>query len=112
MTAGTRVSKLSATTLVDTHAHLELEPLFNDAAQVVERAKSAGIETIITVGIDLEDAVLALEVADRFPDVFACVGFHPHNAQTVGRGSLAELEKLGPAPGFYPRADLPSPARA
>jgi TatD DNase family protein len=98
MTAGNRLPKPTATALTDTHAHLELEPLFKDAAQVVERAKSAGVQTIITVGIDLEDARLALDVAERFPDVFACVGFHPHNARSVGRSGIAEMEQLARHP--------------
>jgi len=98
MTAGTRLSRTSGTVLVDTHAHLELEPLLSDAAQVVERAGFAGVETIITVGIDLEDANLALAVADQFPNVFACVGFHPHNARAVGKAGLAEMEHLAKHP--------------
>jgi TatD DNase family protein len=80
--------------LVDSHAHLELEPLFDDASRIVERATTAGVSTIITVGIDLEDATRALEVADRFPNVFACIGFHPHNARAVGKNSLSEMEQL------------------
>ena len=52
--------------LIDAHAHLELEPLVNDPAGVVERASAAGVAAIVTVGIDLEDAQKALEIVDTF----------------------------------------------
>jgi TatD DNase family protein len=79
--------------LVDSHAHLELEPLVKDPAGVVARASEAGVEAIITVGIDLEDVDRALTIADQFPEVHACVGFHPHNAKGVRENSLAMMEE-------------------
>jgi TatD DNase family protein len=84
--------------LVDSHAHLELEPLVRDPAAVVDRAEQAGIAYIVTVGIDLEDARLALEIADRFSHVFASVGFHPHNAKTATDGTLTAMEELAGHP--------------
>jgi TatD DNase family protein len=84
--------------LIDSHAHLELEPLANDPAAVVERAAAAGVVAIITVGIDVPDVQAALAIADRFDNVFASVGFHPHNAKDVRDGSLAKMEDLASNP--------------
>jgi TatD DNase family protein len=84
--------------VIDSHAHLELEPLANDAAAVVERASIAGVVAIITVGIDLEDAKHALDIAQHFDQVFACVGFHPHNAKDVEDDGLARMEELARQP--------------
>jgi TatD DNase family protein len=84
--------------LVDSHAHLELEPLVFDPAGVVSRAREAGVALIVTVGIDLEDVKRALEIADRFDHVFACVGFHPHNAKDVSDKNLREMENLAAHP--------------
>ncbi|AFM22990.1 TatD family hydrolase [Desulfomonile tiedjei] len=78
--------------LVDTHAHLELDPLFGRCEQVVANAVSAGIVAIVTVGIDLEDVERALNVAERFPHVYACVGFHPHNAKEAAAAGLSQME--------------------
>jgi len=80
--------------LIDSHAHLELEPLYKDADGVVQRARSAGVTAIVTVGIDLEDARRALELAERFEDVFVALGYHPHNAKEVGENTLREMAEL------------------
>jgi len=79
--------------LIDSHAHLELEPLVNDPDGVVARASAAGVSAIVTVGIDLEDVERALEIAERFERVFACVGFHPHNAKDVTADGLSRMEQ-------------------
>lgn len=88
----------SRPTLIDAHAHLELEPLVSDPEAVVARAAAAGVGAIITVGIDLEDVRVALDIADRIGNVFACTGFHPHNAKDVKDGSLQEMEGLARHP--------------
>jgi len=84
--------------LIDSHAHLELEPLAHNPGAVVERAFAAGVSAIITVGIDLEDAKSALDIAEQFDQVFACVGFHPHNAKVVGDDALGKMEELARHP--------------
>jgi TatD DNase family protein len=84
--------------LIDTHAHLELEPLVRDPEGVVSRAFSQGIRGIITVGIDLIDAQAALSIAERFDGVFASLGFHPHNASRIGDGGLEAMERLAGRP--------------
>lgn len=95
-TAGKASSTVS--TIVDSHAHLELEPLVRDPTGVVQRAQEAGVSMIVTVGIDLEDARVALDIVDRFENVFGCVGFHPHNAKAVGDGDLHRMAELARHP--------------
>jgi TatD DNase family protein len=58
--------------VIDTHAHLDL---LEDAAAAVERAREAGVTRILTIGTD--DAI---GLADRFDEVWAVVGYHPHEA--------------------------------
>lgn len=84
--------------LIDSHAHLELEPLVLDYEAVVRRATAAGVVAIVTVGIDLADARMALQIADRCRQVFACVGFHPHNARSASDESFADMESLASHP--------------
>ncbi len=84
--------------LIDSHAHLELEPLVQDSVGVLERAAEAGIIAVITVGTDISDAEKALEIADRFESVFVSMGVHPHNAKEVHEDTFTMMEKLAKNP--------------
>ena len=70
--------------MIDTHAHLDA--LDEDLAEVVARAREAGVTRILTVGM-----AQAVALADRFEDVFAIVGIHPHES---GEGDLDEVRRL------------------
>jgi len=84
--------------LIDTHAHLQLGPLSQDPAGVVGRALSHGINWIISVGLDLEDAKKMLDIIEPFEHTYACIGFHPHNARNISDDSLAEMRWLAQRP--------------
>jgi TatD DNase family protein len=84
--------------LIDSHAHLELEPLVNDPVGVLERATAVGVIAIVSVGIDISDAEKVLELADRFKGVFASLGFHPHNAKDAHDGALSKMKELARRP--------------
>ena len=74
--------------MIDTHAHLDM---LEDADAAVERARSAGVKTILTVGIDRERWRRSLELAARHDDVRAILGIHPHNA--AGDATVDELRE-------------------
>jgi TatD DNase family protein len=64
--------------LFDTHAHLD-QPEFNDdRADVVARARAAGVENIIAVGITATTSAACIEVAAQFDCVYAAVGMQPN----------------------------------
>ena len=66
--------------LIDTHAHIHGKAFDPDRDAVVERMRSAGITTAITVGCDLADTQRAFETAERY-DLRATAGIHPHEAK-------------------------------
>ncbi|MGO8837895.1 MAG: TatD family hydrolase [Limisphaerales bacterium] len=83
-------------TFYDTHAHLDYPDYANDLPEVIERARAAGITKIISIGTDLGSSRRAIKLADRFPGVFAAVGWHPSNALEAPddlRPALRELVK-------------------
>jgi TatD DNase family protein len=84
--------------LIDSHAHLELDPLAQDPEAAVDRARRAGVVAIVTVGIDLEDVRRAVEIADRIDCVYLSVGFHPHNAKDVTDNGLAKMQEYARHP--------------
>ena len=63
--------------LIDTHAHLDFPDFSSDLAEVVERAQRAGVERIISIGTDEAASARAVALAERFPSVYAAVGWHP-----------------------------------
>lgn len=80
--------------LIDSHAHLEMPEFGKDLDEVVQRAKEAGVEYIFTVGTEKKDWNRALEIAHRYPCVYATLGVHPHNAQEIDDRSYPILKKL------------------
>jgi TatD DNase family protein len=80
--------------MVDSHAHLTSSQFDADRPDVLQRAFDAGVSFIINPATDLEDSRRALELAEKYPQVFACVGIHPHEAAKAGDGALAAIEEL------------------
>ena len=67
--------------LIDSHAHLHDRAFGTDRAAVLARARAAGLSAIVTVGTDRPESEAAVALARAEPDVFAAVGFHPHDAK-------------------------------
>ena len=70
----------SVTPFYDTHAHLGYPDFSGDLDAVIARAEAAGIPRLVTVGTDLESSARAVALSERYPAVFAAVGWHPNEA--------------------------------
>ena len=64
-------------TVIDTHAHLCVEAFTRDLPAVLDRAKQAGVEAIVAVGENLEDARQNLALAKRYPAILPAAGLYP-----------------------------------
>lgn len=84
--------------LADTHAHLDLPEIEPDRDAVLGRAREAGVELIINVGIGLENSRQALATARRYPGLRATIGVHPHAAASLKDGDLEALSPLAADP--------------
>lgn len=78
--------------LIDSHTHLD--HCQEDPAWLVADATEAGVGLIIQSGIDLKRSRHSVELAERFPQVYATVGFHPHEAGHLDDAGLAEMEEM------------------
>lgn len=69
--------------LFDSHAHLDFPKFQDDLPAVIDRARKAGVERIVTIGASrgLGSNHRALEIAREFDDIRCTTGFHPHEAQ-------------------------------
>jgi TatD DNase family protein len=85
--------------LTDTHAHLDYPQFDGQLYEVIERASAAGVQRIITIGIDRESCRRALTIAEKHDNVFAVVGLHPCNVLDEGAMDfLGELPALARHP--------------
>ena len=82
----------------DTHAHLDYPDYAQDLPAVIERARSAGIEKIISIGTDLESSRRAIALAEKFASIFAAVGWHPGSALEAPDDLRPALLELGRHP--------------
>lgn len=82
--------------LIDSHAHIQGKEYAGETADVIARAREAGVEKIIAVGGagDMSSNTEAVALAARFEKVYATVGMHPHDAKDVGSEELAKLKEL------------------
>jgi TatD DNase family protein len=85
-------------TLVDTHAHLDMAELAADLPGVLERALSAGVARIVTIGTDADSSRAAVELAQAHEMVYAAVGLHPHEARLWTQDLGRELLELSASP--------------
>ncbi len=65
--------------LFDTHAHLDQDDFDPDRDAVIERARQAGVESIVTIGITAASSRASVELAGRYPGVWAAVGIQPNH---------------------------------
>jgi len=84
--------------LIDSHTHLDFPEFDTDRELVIASAKSAGVEKFLNPGCNLATSRKAVELANQFPEIYAGVGIHPHDASEVTAEALAELEKLAANP--------------
>lgn len=84
--------------LVDTHCHLDFNSFDGERDEVVERAKQKGVQRIVNPGINLTSSQAAIQLAERYPEVYAAVGIHPTDALIWQTSTIAQLEQLAAHP--------------
>ncbi|MBP1709943.1 MAG: sec-independent protein translocase protein [Deltaproteobacteria bacterium] len=84
--------------LIDSHAHLEMKEFDSDRPDVIDRARLAGVDGIITVGTNLRLSRRALSIARQYENVYASVGIHPHDVAKADKKTFDELKLLAEDP--------------
>ncbi len=79
---------------IDTHAHIQMPEFDPDRDEVLARAKAARIELMVTVGYHFEASRKAVEAAQRYPQIYASVGVHPHDARHYDNATEEALLSL------------------
>lgn len=84
--------------LIETHAHLDYPDFATDFDDVLRRADEAGVTRILTIGTSIESSGRAIELAEKYPNIFAVIGVHPAYAEEASDDVMAPLRELAKSP--------------
>ena len=84
--------------LFDTHAHYDSGAFNADRLEVLASMPGQGVELILNPGCDLDSSKTAVELAERFPFVYAAVGVHPSDCEGFSQDTVDGLRALAAHP--------------
>ena len=79
--------------MIDTHAHIQSRDV-GDVDKVINNAKENGVSKIICVGYDVKSSIEAVELADKYKEVYAIIGVHPSEVEYVESNYIETLKIL------------------
>lgn len=82
----------------DTHAHYYDAAFDTDRDAVLAGLPQKGVELVLCPGCDLSTSRAAVALAERYPHVYAAVGYHPEDLEGAGPDALPEIEALAAHP--------------
>ncbi len=80
--------------MIDTHSHIDFKEFDKDREEVIARFFDGGGEKLINVGCDMNSCARTLELAGKYENIYASIGIHPHDADTVNEYLLKNLESM------------------
>lgn len=80
--------------MIDSHCHLAHEKFSGDVDAALDRAREAGISAMITIGDTMEESKMNVTLSEKYAEVFATVGVHPHHAKDWKEGDAQTLRDL------------------
>jgi TatD DNase family protein len=84
--------------LIETHAHLDYPDFANDLEDIIRRAADAGVTRIITIGTSVESSQRAIDLAEKYPAVYAAIGVHPTYVDEAEEDVFTPLRELAKNP--------------
>lgn len=84
--------------MIDVHCHLNFHSFEKDVDEVIKSAFEKGVKKIINVGTKLDSSQKAIELAEKYKNLYAIVGVHPHHADKLEDDWISKLEKLAKNP--------------
>ena len=80
--------------MIDSHCHLDHEPLLSDLVEVLNRSKSAGIQKILTICTTLDSFKTIKELVKKDEIIFGTFGIHPHETKNNKVNSKLIIEQI------------------
>ena len=82
------------TPIFDTHAHYDDERFNNDREEVFALLKENSITKVVNIGADIPSSKNAIELSNKYDFIYASVGVHPHEAESMTDSDIAKLEEM------------------
>ena len=80
--------------LIDSHAHLDDKRFDNDRDKIIKSLKELGIELVINPGADINSSIKAVALAEKYDNIYAAVGVHPHDAKDMDETTIDLLKSF------------------
>lgn len=80
--------------LIDSHAHLDDQKFDRDRDIIIKNLKNNGIELVINIGADLQTSIASVSLAEKYENIYAAVGVHPHSASEVDDSTIEILKSF------------------
>ena len=81
--------------IIDSHCHLDYEPLITNINQILLNAKKNNITQLLTIGTSLESSKKVLEIVEKHENVYGAIGIHPNSTTNnlIGLNELVAIKK-------------------
>lgn len=80
--------------LIDSHVHLDDKRFNRDRDRIIRELKSNGIELAINIGADLQTSIASVSLAEKYDNIYATIGVHPHSAKEVDESTMEILKSF------------------
>jgi TatD DNase family protein len=84
--------------LIETHAHLDYPDFAPDFDDVLRRATDAGVTRIVTIGTSVKSSRRAVELAEKYPNIYAVIGVHPTSDEETPDDVMEPLREIAQSP--------------
>ncbi|HHZ01597.1 MAG TPA: TatD family hydrolase [Tissierellia bacterium] len=79
---------------MDSHAHLDDKRFNKDRDEIIRYLHDDGIEAVLNPGADLKSSKKAVEIAEKYPNIYAAVGCHPHDTKYMDDETMNIFREL------------------
>jgi len=80
--------------LIDSHSHLNHEDFINNIDQYIKESTEVNVKAFLCVGWDLKSSIDAVNIANKYKNVYAAIGVHPSDIKKMKTDDFGKIEEL------------------